>query len=235
MGRIITLSMVVLMTIGGGGVVLSSTSAEGAPVNISGPWIIDSQNGPSPICGFEQAGNNLTGSCIGPKAKGTITGTIIGEQVHWRWQWVTFTSNSAAAFDFVGTLRPDNTITGMVERREIGLSLNFTARKMAQRSENRPAQPQERSQTTATPATSSPEAEAKHGPGYVTCEVKWQETGRPAGYEKFMDNCLKQPPQSADDAKYEAMGLDPKLIRRANKLFPSVSQSDQRQGHRFHP
>ena len=102
-------------------------SAEVAPVNISGPWKIDSGNGPSPVCGFEQAGNNLTGSCIGLKAKGTITGTIIGEQVRWHWQWVTYAGNVAAAFDFIGTLRPDNTITGMIERRDIGLSVNFTA------------------------------------------------------------------------------------------------------------
>src|ERR1035441_4414683 len=121
MGRIITLSIAVLATIVGTGVFLSSASAEVAPVNISGPWKIDSQNGPSPICGIEQTGNNLTGSCIGPNAKGTITGKIIGEQVRWRWQWVTYTGNSAAAFDFIGTLRPDNTISGIIERQEIGL------------------------------------------------------------------------------------------------------------------
>jgi hypothetical protein len=95
--------------------------------NISGSWKIDSKNGPSPLCGFIQAGNNLTGSCTGPKSAGTITGNIVGKKVQWRWQWATYAGDAAAAFDFVGTLGPDNTITGMVERQEIGLSLNFTA------------------------------------------------------------------------------------------------------------
>ena len=104
-------------------------SAEVAPVNISGAWKIESKNGPSPVCGFEQAGNNITGSCTGPNANGTITGTIFGEQVRWHWQWGTYAGNAAAAFDFKGILRPDNTITGVVKRPEIGLSLNFTAKR----------------------------------------------------------------------------------------------------------
>jgi hypothetical protein len=57
-----------------------SVLAETGPVNISGSWKIESQNGPTPICAFEQVGDNLTGSCIGPNAKGSITGTIIGLQ-----------------------------------------------------------------------------------------------------------------------------------------------------------
>jgi clan AA aspartic protease (TIGR02281 family) len=106
----------------------ASASAEVAPANISGSWQIETpQNGPSPRCVFRQEGNNLTGSCTGPKAEGTITGTIIGDQVRWRWQWVTYTGNAAAAFDFIGTLGLDNTITGMLERRETGFSLNFRA------------------------------------------------------------------------------------------------------------
>ena len=100
------------------------------PANISGSWKIDSQNGPTPICAFEQVGDNLTGSCIGPNAKGTITGTIIGTQVRWRWQWVTYAGNSSGAFDFTGTLRPDNTVTGLLSR-QTGLSLNFTARRQS--------------------------------------------------------------------------------------------------------
>jgi predicted aspartyl protease len=105
------------------------TAAEVVPVNISGAWKIDTQNGPVPVCGFRQAGNNLTGSCAGPIAVGTITGTIIGRQVRWRWQWVAYAGVNAAAFEFVGTLQPDNTITGTVERGEIGFSRNFTAKR----------------------------------------------------------------------------------------------------------
>jgi len=51
--------------------------------------------------------------------------------VRWRWQWVTYFGNKAATFDFTGSLRPDNTITGMVKRRETGFSLNFTAKRQS--------------------------------------------------------------------------------------------------------
>jgi len=103
--------------------------AEVVPANISGAWTINTQNGPVPVCGFRQAGNNLTGSCAGPIAEGTIVGTIIGRQVRWRWQWVTYAGENAAAFEFEGILQSDNTITGTVERREIGFSGNFTAKR----------------------------------------------------------------------------------------------------------
>lgn len=103
------------------------TKGEPIASNISGTWKIDSGNGPSPLCGFIQVGNNLTGSCTGLKSAGTIVGNIVGKQVQWRWQWTIYAGDAAAAFDFIGTLRPDDTITGMVERREIGLSLNFKA------------------------------------------------------------------------------------------------------------
>ena len=106
---------------------ICSTPSQSA--EISGAWTIETQNGPVPVCGFRQAGNNLTGSCAGPIAEGTIIGTIIGRQVRWRWQWVTYAGENAAAFDFEGILQSDNTITGMVERREIGFSRNFTAKR----------------------------------------------------------------------------------------------------------
>lgn len=106
-----------------------SASAEAPPVDISGAWKIDSQNGPVPVCGFKQVGNNLTGSCAGPNAQGTITGAMNGREVRWRWQWVTYAGKNAAAFEFVGTVGSDNTVTGVVERREIGFSVNFTAKR----------------------------------------------------------------------------------------------------------
>jgi YD repeat-containing protein len=71
--------------------------------------------------------NNLSGSCIGPQATGNVVGTVTGSAVRWRWQWTTYGNTSAAAFDFVGTLQPDNKITGILTRGETGLSLEFTA------------------------------------------------------------------------------------------------------------
>jgi hypothetical protein len=76
-----------------------------------------------------QVGDNLSGWCVGPFATGTLTGTVVGQTVRWRWQWVTRNAKVVAAFDFMGTLRPDDTIKGIVERPEIGMSLDFTAKR----------------------------------------------------------------------------------------------------------
>jgi len=197
MRRTVTLSTAVAILCAALGF-LTSASSEVAPINISGPWIIDGQNGPSPVCGFEQAGNNLTGSCIGPNAKGTITGTIIGEQVRWHWQWVTYAGNVAAAFDFIGTLRPDNTIKGMIERRDIGLSVNFTAKRQFVVSDKtnrilaRPAEPAQYTSASgpsplaANPALTTP---AQFNAGKAQQQLaqiggaRPQPTGQPAGQQ----------------------------------------------------
>ena len=111
---------------------LGQRTAKVAPAQsaeISGAWKIETRGGPVPLCNFVQLGNDLKGSCVGPIAAGTATGIVDGQTVRWRWQWVTYTGNAAAGFDFLGTLGADNTITGVVERREIGMSLNFTAKR----------------------------------------------------------------------------------------------------------
>jgi len=94
-------------------------------INISGTWKIESQK-PIPLCAFTQVGNNLTGSCTGPKAVGALTGMIVGKQVRWTWQWKG-DGGDQGVFNFVGTLVSDDTITGKVERSEIGLLLDFKA------------------------------------------------------------------------------------------------------------
>jgi hypothetical protein len=33
-------------------------------------------------------------------------------------------------------------------------------------------------------------AEAQHPPGWVACEFKWQDAGKPADYKKFMNDCV---------------------------------------------
>src|SRR6516164_2879392 len=87
LGRIIALSLTVFISIG---LVLRSALGEVAPVNVSGSWTIDSQAGPV-MCRFQKyAGNNFTGSCVGQDGQGTVTGTINGKEVQWRWQWVAY-------------------------------------------------------------------------------------------------------------------------------------------------
>lgn len=104
------------------------TATASQSAEISGAWKIDTRGGPTPLCSLVQVDGNLNGSCVGPQATGTVTGTIIGTQVRWRWQWVSYVGK-AAAFDFAGVLGADNTITGTVKRRDIGMLLNFVAKR----------------------------------------------------------------------------------------------------------
>ena len=104
------------------------TATASQSAETSGAWKIDTPGGPTPLCSLVQIDGNLNGSCVGPQATGTVTGTIIGTQVRWRWQWVSYVGKGAA-FDFSGVLGLNNTITGTVERRDIGMLLNFVAKK----------------------------------------------------------------------------------------------------------
>jgi hypothetical protein len=106
--------------------------AQNPSTNVAGEWKIESQ-GPVPVCTFTQSGSDLAGQCVGPQAKGQIAGTVIGKEVRWRWQWVTYVSNKSGVFDFVGTVGISNTIVGTVQRQETGLSLSFTGKKAEQR------------------------------------------------------------------------------------------------------
>jgi hypothetical protein len=125
MRRVITLAIAVLC------LPLCWITTPSQSAELSGAWKVATRGGPTPICSFIQAGSNLNGSCIGPQATGTVAGTVFGSRVQWRWQWLNYGGNTAAAFDFTGTLQPDNSIAGMIERPEIGLSLNFTAKRIA--------------------------------------------------------------------------------------------------------
>jgi DNA-directed RNA polymerase subunit RPC12/RpoP len=57
-------------------------------------------------------------------------------------------------------------------------------------------------------------ASAQHPPGWVSCEFKWQDAGKPADYEKFMQDCVdnqeKTPaPNQADVGEFYA---NPRVI-----------------------
>jgi hypothetical protein len=110
-------------------IALCSISSPSQSGELSGAWKIDTRGGPTPLCSLVQSGNNLNGSCVGPQASGTVTGTEFAGLVRWRWHWIAYGSNAAADFDFTGTLQPDNSITGMIERPDLGFSLRFTAKR----------------------------------------------------------------------------------------------------------
>jgi hypothetical protein len=137
--------------------------------------------------------------------------------VRWRWQWVANARHAAGAFDFTGTLLPDNTIAGTVERREIGFSSNFTAKNQ--------------SIATAAARGGAPPGGAATAP-YGTATRKFdpvknrfltpQELGFP-----------ETPSPPAGGIHYAApqpyyAPIDPTLQARANSLFPFVSQQNER-------
>lgn len=108
-------------------IILCGIGVPSHAAEMSGAWKIDTRGGPVPVCKFVQVNNDLSGSCVGPQATGTVTGTVVGPTVRWHWQWTTYVGNATGSFDFVGNVQTDNTITGTVERRELGLSFDFTA------------------------------------------------------------------------------------------------------------
>jgi hypothetical protein len=102
--------------------------------DISGAWKIDTRGGPVPLCSLVQVGNDLlSGTCVGPQAAGPVTGTVVGPTVRWRWQWAAYAGGAASAFDFTGTLQPDNSIIGTAQ--VAGRSLDFKATKVEARAD----------------------------------------------------------------------------------------------------
>jgi len=194
-------------------------SSPSRSAELSGAWKIDTRGGPSPLCGLVQVGNNLSGSCVGPNATGTVIGTVVGPAVRWRWQWTAYGSNAAAAFDFTGILQPDNSMTGVIERREIGLSLNFTATRQsgaagAPAVSKAQAQPQwtkemqEDWDRRNTPVMPTPSQEQQQAP----LTAKGREI---AAADRAFAN------RSGEDA------FDRDLVVRANNLFGSFGTQEQ--------
>jgi hypothetical protein len=97
-----------------------------AGANFSGSWKIASQP-VRPVCQIAQTGNELKGSCIGPAAKGEVTGTVSGQTVSWQWKRVANDNGATTLWNFSGATGGDNSITGFVE--ESGHSAPFTATK----------------------------------------------------------------------------------------------------------
>ena len=67
--------------------------------------------------------------CAVPNAQGAVFGTIYREEVRFAWRPVHNAPNASGVFDFVGTMRLDNRMTGSVYPKGTSISLNFTADK----------------------------------------------------------------------------------------------------------
>jgi hypothetical protein len=82
----------------GAGLIVTSAAAAGTP-NISGVWNVQGQAvygarivSVSPTCTFRQAAGQLSGECVGPNARGPLTGLIAGHNVSWTWRNVPTTA-----------------------------------------------------------------------------------------------------------------------------------------------
>ena len=60
--------------------------------DIAGVWQVSGQiaygarlASATPTCTFRQAGGKLSGECVGPNARGPLTGLISGRSVSWTW------------------------------------------------------------------------------------------------------------------------------------------------------
>jgi predicted aspartyl protease len=104
----------------------ASLTQPAAGANFSGSWKIASQ-AVRPVCEITQSGNELKGSCVGPAAKGEVTGTVAGQTVRWQWKRFADNNGNTSLWNFSGTISGDNSIAGFVEQN--GRSAPFTATK----------------------------------------------------------------------------------------------------------
>jgi hypothetical protein len=78
------------------GITLAAASAAVAQTpNISGVWHVNGRArygavwaSATPTCTFRQIGNRLSGTCVGPAARGPLSGAIAGTRVSWTWSHV---------------------------------------------------------------------------------------------------------------------------------------------------
>lgn len=72
--------------------VATAGAASAETPNIAGVWEVHGQivfgnrvAAANPTCTFRQAAGELSGECVGPNARGPLTGLIAGRSVSWTW------------------------------------------------------------------------------------------------------------------------------------------------------
>jgi hypothetical protein len=223
---------------------LCCTSTLLQSAEISGAWKVETQGGPTPVCSLVQKGTQLSGACVGPQATGMLTGTIVGPAVHWRWQYVTYAGDGAAAFDFTGTLLPDNSIAGLIERNETGFSSKFTAKKqvIARQPATAPTAPNDLQGKHLEILHTRPVAAGANGPNSGAVGVGRRDNGynyaagdRPTGY-----GLPQEEPAIPPDIQRAAEALFPihdggqfDAQRRQFIIDQMNAAADRRQGHSY--
>jgi hypothetical protein len=113
---------------------LLATAAGAATPNISGVWHIRGEirygnvivSG-TPTCTFRQVGGSLSGECVGPNARGPLTGEISGNQVSWTWRNIPTTAvgiNGETGFN--GTYVSSHLIRGAMRSTAVPATGTFT-------------------------------------------------------------------------------------------------------------
>jgi len=100
---------------------LSITCAPALAADFSGEWSVSGQiiSGnlitiASPLCRFQQNGNQLTGICTGPNSRGSAAGFVNGASLSIQWQMMaTDNIGLSGVSSFNGTLGPDNVVRGL--------------------------------------------------------------------------------------------------------------------------
>jgi hypothetical protein len=117
---------------------LMLASSPASAANVSGTWsasAVFQQNGQivyttTPVCTFEQSGDQLTGTCKGPHAGGPITGTANGTNVSWRWEATANATGKTGVSTWTGTLDADGVIRGHMSGSSMpGVTAPFTAQR----------------------------------------------------------------------------------------------------------
>jgi len=113
---------------------LAAGAARAQTPNVSGVWHVQGQivNGAvmvsaTPTCDFRQDGGKLSGECVGPNARGPLTGAIAGDKVSWTWSHVATTPGGVSGYtQFNGTYVNDQLIKGSMTSPAIHGSGPFT-------------------------------------------------------------------------------------------------------------
>jgi hypothetical protein len=117
----------------GAGLFVASAAAAQTP-NIAGVWEVQGQivNGggmasATPTCTFRQAAGRLSGECVGPNARGPLTGLISGRNVSWTWRNIPTTAMGVnGATNFNGVYVDSHLIRGSMTSSAVPGTGSFT-------------------------------------------------------------------------------------------------------------
>jgi hypothetical protein len=85
----------------------------------------------TPICKFSQAGNQLTGFCKGPNARGPASGIVDGAGLAWQWSTSATTAVGLSGVQsFRGRIYPDGVIRGTSRSSNLPGRGTFTAQRL---------------------------------------------------------------------------------------------------------